>query len=298
MAEFDVFVVGGAGIDTVVRVPELPLPRCDSLGVPPIEQYVAHTGNGVALGCHRLGLRTHFADVIGADPEGERLLAAYAEAGLSFNHRTHPSGTRRSVNLVDDHGRRLSLHDSRHPADMTVDPALYRPVFGRARHVHVSIMNWARHVLAEAVEAGVPTSTDLHDWDGRNDYHRDFAHGADLVFVSTAALGDRTEDTAREILAAGRARAVVAMAGGDGSHLVLPDRPVVHVPVATVPGGRVVDTNGAGDSYVAGFLYAHLAGEDWVSCASAGSAAGAHACATPGTHTSFITADELARVWP
>ncbi|MCM2579536.1 carbohydrate kinase family protein [Streptomyces meridianus] len=296
MAEFDVFVVGGAGIDTVVRVPELPFALCDSVGVPPIESYVAHTGNGVALGCHRLGLRTHFADVIGADPEGDRVLAAYAEAGLSFDHRTHPSGTRRSVNLVDDRGRRPSFYDGRHPLDMSVDPDLYRPVFGRTRHVHVSIMNWARHALAEAVEAGMSTSTDLHDWDGRNDYHRDFAHGADLVFVSTAALGDRVEETALGILAKGRARVVIATAGGEGSYLVLPDRPVVHVPVAAVPGGRVVDTNGAGDSYVAGFLYAHLAGENWASCARAGSAVGAYACATAGTRTSFVTAEELARM--
>ncbi|WP_461036503.1 carbohydrate kinase family protein [Streptomyces mayteni] len=291
--QFDMFVIGGVGVDTIVRVPELPLPVRDSIMVPPIERYVAHTGNGVALGCHHLGLRTHLADVIGADYEGELITESYARIGLSFDHRIHPSGTRRSVNLVDRHGHRLSLYDARHPVGMAVDPDLYRPALGRAGHVHVSIMDWARHALAEAVAARVPTSTDLHDWDGESEYHRDFAYGADLVFVSTAALGDRTEDVARAILAKGRAAAVVAMAGGEGSHLALPGQPLRRLPAAPVPGGRVVDTNGAGDSYVAGFLYARLGGADWPTAMRAGSAAGAHACATAGTHTSFITEEEL-----
>jgi hypothetical protein len=40
------------------------------------------------------------------------------------------------------------------------------------------------NALADAVAAGVTTSTDLHDWDGENPYHRAFALGADIVFVS------------------------------------------------------------------------------------------------------------------
>ncbi|ONK11961.1 carbohydrate kinase family protein [Streptomyces sp. MP131-18] len=292
--ELDVFVVGGTGVDTIVRVPRLPLPERETIMVPPIERYVAHTGNGVAFGCHHLGLRTHLADVIGADPEGDQVRGAYAAAGLSFDHRTHPSGTRRSVNLVDPNGRRVSLYDGRHPVGMTVDPGLYRPALARTRHVHASLADWARHALAEAAGAGPSTSTDLHDWDGVQDYHRDFAYGADLVFISTSALGGRTEETARDILARGRAEAVVAMAGADGSYLALPGGPLRHLPAATVP-GPVVDTDGAGDAYVAAFLHGRLAGKDWRASMRAGSVAGAHACLTAGTHTSFITAEELAR---
>ncbi|WP_231950587.1 carbohydrate kinase family protein [Allokutzneria albata] len=291
--DLDVLVVGGVGVDTIVRVPELPLPMRDSIMVPPIEQYLAHTGNGVALGCHHLGLRTHFADVIGEDAEGAKVLETYASVGLSFAHVTHPSGTRRSVNLVDKRGNRLSLYDGRHPFEMEVGPELYRPAIGRARHVHVSIMNWARHALADAVAAGVTTSTDLHDWDGENEYHQDFAYGADLVFVSTSALDDRVEEVTSDILDRGRARAVIAMAGGEGSYLRLPGQPLKHVPPVPLAPEEVVDTNGAGDSYVAGFLYAHLAGRSWDEAVRAGSFAGAHAVRTAGTHTSFITGADL-----
>jgi hypothetical protein len=32
-------------------------------------------------------------------------------------------------------------------------------------------MNWARHLYKEEQDSGVTTSTDLHDWQGENDYH-------------------------------------------------------------------------------------------------------------------------------
>jgi sugar/nucleoside kinase (ribokinase family) len=297
--DVDVLVIGGAGVDTIVRVPALPLPVRDSITVPPIEDFAGHTGNGVALGCHTLGLRTEFADVIGDDDQGRLVRRTYERAGLPFTYRVHPGGTRRSVNLVDDKGRRLSLYDPRHSDDMHVEPSLYERAIHRARHVHVSIMGWARHALAAAVSAGRPTSTDLHDWDGEADHHRDFAHQADIVFVSAVALGDRADDTARGILRRGRAQAVVTMAGADGCRLAVRGEPVRVFPAVSLTGRPVVDTNGAGDSFVAAFLYAQLRGMAWEDAARVGTIAGAYACGSRGTHTSFADAGflhaELAR---
>lgn len=291
----DVLVVGGAGVDTIVRVPSLPLPMRDSIMVPPIEDFAAHTGNGVALGCHALGLSTEFVDVIGEDDQGRLVRRTYEEAGLPFRYTTHPSGTRRSVNLVDRQGNRLSLYDPRHPFEMEVDPALYRTAVRETRHVHVSIMPWAVHALAEAVAAGTPTSTDLHDWNGKDDYHRGFADQADIVFVSASDLGDRADAVAAEIIDRGRAQAVVVMAGAAGCRLTVRGEPVRAIPAVTLPDRPVVDSNGAGDSFVAAFLYARLRGDSWETAARAGAIAGAYACGTAGTHTSFIDATTLER---
>ena len=288
----DVFVVGGTGIDVIVRVPDLPLPAADSVSVPPIRSYVGHTGSGVALGCHALGLRTLLADVLGDDPEGATVRAAFAGRGVEFRPAVDPAGTRRAVNLVDRTGRRLSLYDGRDPAG-PVDPALWNAGIARARHVHVSIMDWARHALADAVAAGRSTSTDLHDWDGEAAHHRDFAYGADLVFVSAAALGDRVDAVLADILARGRARVAVAMDGARGSRLAVRGGPVVAVPPVALPDRPVLDSNGAGDAYVAGFLRTVLAGGSWERAAAAGSVAGAYACGSAGTHTGLIDAAGL-----
>lgn len=293
MGDVDVLVVGGAGIDTIVPVPGLPLPVVDSLPVPPIRSYVGNTGNGVALGCLALGLRTLFVDVIGDDPEGARIRDHYAAAGLEFRAVTSPGGTRRSVVLVDREGRRLSLYDGREPAGAVVDRSLWTDGIARARHVHVSIMDWARPALAEATAAGRTTSTDLHDWDGEAEHHRDFAYGADYVVLSAAALGDRVDAVLADILARGRASVAVATDGARGSRLAVPGRPVVAIPAVSLPGRPVVDSNGAGDSYVAAFLRTVLAGGSWERAAAAGSVAGAYSCGTAGTHTSFLDAAGL-----
>jgi acarbose 7IV-phosphotransferase len=135
----------------------------------------------------------------------------------------HPSGTRRAVNLVTPDGSRLSLYDPRPLVDLAGDRSLWRDGIGRARHVLVTIMAWAAPALADAVSAGRSTSTDLHDWDGENPHHRPFALGADLV-------------------------------------LFVRDADPVLVPAVTLAARPAVDSNGAGDAYVAAHLSAWLAG--------------------------------------
>ncbi|HEY4571117.1 MAG TPA: carbohydrate kinase family protein [Kribbella sp.] len=289
--ELDVLVIGGVGVDTIVRVPSLPPADVDTVAVDPIQSYLGHTGHGVALGCHLLGLNSALVDVIGDDPEGARIRATYRELGLPLRFALHPSGTRRSVNLVAPDGRRLSLYDARHPTGLRVDPNLWRPLIPRAEHVHVSIMDFARDALGDAIAADRSISTDLHDWDGRNDYHKDFATASDIVFVSTSAL---PSDGIDWIFANGRAEVVVAMAGSDGSYLHVRNEPVRHLPAIDFPDRPVVDTNGAGDAYVAAFLARYLDGVPWYDAALAGSIAGAWACGSPGTHTDLITAEQLA----
>jgi acarbose 7IV-phosphotransferase len=293
MKETDVLVIGGAGIDTVVSVDTLPLPFRDSIHVGPILDYVGHTGNGVALGCHALGLRVKFVDFIGDDDQGRQILRRYEDAGLDFQYLIHDCGTRRSVNLVDSNGRRLSLYDGRHPAGLRMPQDFYRPALAKARHVHVSIMDWARHAYDDARELGVTISTDLHDWDGTTDFHRDFAYRSDIVFLSMASIRGRHEAAMADILAKGRTSAVVVTAGGEGSYLLARNADaIVHFRCADV-GRAVVDTNGAGDSFVAAFLSGYLERLPWWECMRRGAIGGAYACSWHGTHERFVTRSML-----
>jgi sugar/nucleoside kinase (ribokinase family) len=288
---YDVLVVGGAGVDTIVRVPALPLPLADSYFVPPIKDYVAHTGNGVALGLHHLGVRTKFVDFLGDDEQARAILDAYARQGLDFSHAVSPTGTPRSVNLVDPFGRRLSLYDGRHPADLRLPRDLWLPLAEQSRHVHLSITNVNRDMFDDLERLGRSVSTDLHDWDGVADHHREYAYRADLVFLSAANLTDRSTVIA-DIFARGRAQVVIATDGGDGSYLVERGGAERHHPAAPLP-GPMVDSNGAGDAFVSGFLARWLAGAPFDECQYAGSVAGAFACVTEGTHSAFLTAREL-----
>jgi sugar/nucleoside kinase (ribokinase family) len=295
MRDIDILVVGGVGVDTIVRVPSLPLALADSIHVPAVRDYVAHTGNGVALGSHALGRATKLIDFIGADPQATQILARYAERGLDFSYLVHPSGTRRSVNLVDPSGRRLSLYDGRHPDDLRMPREFYLPLLERARHMHLSIMPWARELYDDALRLGVTVSTDLHDWNGTNSYYHDFAYRSDIVFLSAANLKGEHERVMRDILAQGRAGVVVAMAGASGSYLLTRADPELRFAGVAGLGRPIVDSNGAGDAYVSAFLAGHAEGLPLAECMALGAVSGEYTCGIDGTAEGFLSRTELAQ---
>jgi sugar/nucleoside kinase (ribokinase family) len=291
---YDVLVIGGSGVDTIVRVDELAIPASDSTSVPPIRDYVAHTGTGVALGFHALGLATKFLDFIGEDEHGDLVRARYTAAGLDFSHLPAPAGTPRSVNLVDRQGRRFSFYDGRHPADLRLPPEFYRPYLALARHVHVSGPGIAQDLLDDVRAAGLAVSTDVHAWDGEADWAKTYAYGADLVFMSAATVGAAGAPALlRRVLEQGRARIAVATDGADGCWAATRDEPEArHFPAQTAP-GPVVDTNGAGDAFVTAFVATWLDGRPLDDCVQAGQTSGAFACTHLGTHERLITRPEL-----
>lgn len=289
----DVLVVGGSGVDTVVRVDSLPVPLADSVGVGPILEYAGHTGGNVALGLRNLGLSVKFLDFVGDDWPGRRVTDRLTEGGIDYETLVSPAGTRRAVNLVDKTGRRMSFFDARDPDDLRMPRDFYLPHLERARHVHLSLTNFARYLYDDIAGLGVPVSTDLHDWDGLADYQREFAYRSDLVFLSASGASARIASVMREILREGRAEAVIATAGAGGSYVMEREGSRTPRPIpATAPPGPVVDSNGAGDAYLCGFLYGRLDGRSLEECGRLGALAGAHACTGEGD-ASLIGLDAL-----
>ncbi|MET8351750.1 MULTISPECIES: PfkB family carbohydrate kinase [unclassified Micromonospora] len=277
----DLLVIGGLGVDVRVRVPALPLPAADSHIVEPIELRIGNTGAGVALAGRALGLRVRVVDTLGADPAGDLVRAALTRAGVPAVLAEDPAGTRRSVNLVDPGGRRMSLYDPRGWRGASPFlPTELAELVRNARHVHLSIMDWMVPLLPTvraALPAGVALSTDLHDWDGANPYHRPFAEVAGLILVSGVRLADRAVP-----LAGGLApRTVVVTRGADGAELYPGDGTAVPVPPATQP-GPVVDSNGAGDAFAAGLIAGRLRGRPLADAARYAARVAAAACTHDG----------------
>lgn len=117
-SEYDVVVVGGSGVDTIVRVDALPVPLADSVMVGPIQEWAGQTGGNVALGARALGLDVALLDCIGDDPTGALVRERLAEGDVEFHPLISAAGTRRAVNLVDAKGRRMSFYDARDPAEL------------------------------------------------------------------------------------------------------------------------------------------------------------------------------------
>ncbi|ROO88969.1 sugar/nucleoside kinase (ribokinase family) [Actinocorallia herbida] len=281
----DVLVVGGAGVDTIVRVERFPAEAVDSVMAPGIADHAGHTGAGVALGCAALGLGARLVEFLGDDPQGDLVRRRLARGGVVLS-ALPASRTRRAVNFVDSAGRRMSFYDGEDTPEMRVSKEVMGGLLRGARHVHVSIMDFARHVYP--LLEGVSTSTDLHAWDGEAAYQEDFAYSSDLVFLSAASLGRRTPDVMRRVLDRGRAHTVIATDGAAGGMYLTREAPEVR-PYAPATGAPAVDSNGAGDAFVSGFLYARLNALPLETALRYGAVAGHHACTSQGTHADPIT---------
>jgi fructokinase len=266
--DLDVLCLGEALVDLL---PERrgPLEEC--------ERFEVCSGGApanVATGLARLGLRVGFSGVVGDDPFGRllarRLGAEGVECHLRFA-RERPTGL--WFVALDARGERSFFSpNARFSADKLLAPGdVDRALLARARWLHVGS---SAHVLPEgqaalgaavaaARELGVLVSFDpnvrLHLWDDVAPLRRLCAEVLpSCTFVKLAddeaqlCTGESDPGRAAErLVEMGVAIACVTL--GAGGALVRHGAEVVSVAAERV---EVVDTTGAGDGFVAGFLAA------------------------------------------
>ncbi|CAJ1338543.1 unnamed protein product [Effrenium voratum] len=133
-----------------------------------------------------------------------------------------------------------------------------------------------------AVKAGVPVIQDV------GGEERDFsdAHLKRLTYIcpnetELERLTGMPTSTQEEVVAAAKSlqkrgvKNVLCTLGADGAVLVGPDGSVLRQPGIAVPGGKVVDTTGAGDCFRAAFAVAMVEGKPLEECLKFAAAAGA-----------------------
>jgi sugar/nucleoside kinase (ribokinase family) len=224
------------------------------------------TSAGKGLHLADLGVDVTLHALLGADDDGRRVSAALAAAGVRVE--AYPSErTERHANLMTAAGERVSLYLAT-PSAASVG-TLDR-VEGALADADIAVVDLSevgvaivRRRLTGA--AGAPIWTDLHDYDGSAEFHEPFLRAADVVFMNDDATDDPwslmqscLDRGPRLAVCTLGARGAVALAASG-------ERATVEaVPV------DVVDTNGSGDAFFAGFLAASLSGEDVDGCLAAG----------------------------
>jgi sugar/nucleoside kinase (ribokinase family) len=178
---------------------------------------------------------------------------------------------------MDPDGRRVSIY-LQLPAPVE-EPAGARLVaaMSQARALVMDLSTRSRALLETARDTGVPIWTDLHDYDGTAEFHRPWLEAADYVFMNDDGLPEPL-DFMHGVVDRARARLVVCTLGSRGAVAVDGDHRVHEVPA--VPVAEVVDTNGAGDAFMAGCLSAVLDGGDVTRALTAGAAQAVRALST------------------
>jgi len=255
----DVLVAGPVSWNEIIHLDALPDAVPHTVFANRSYRTVGGTSAGKALNLAALGRRVLLRTVLGDDDAGRSASGALAVPGLEVAAASASDGrTERHLNLMGAGSQRLSVY-LHAPSDVpTTDPGWDRTLaaVGEARAVVVDLAPHAQPLLAEAARRGVPVWADVHDWDGRSAFHRPWVDAAAYLFLSSERL-PRYRALMSERVAAGT-RLVVCTHGADGATALGADGRWHEVDA--VPVDRVVDTNGAGDGFVAGFVDATLDG--------------------------------------
>lgn len=262
----------------MIQVPDLPRGGSQTLFATGSHEAVGSSGAGKAL-----NLRARDVDValwcrLGEDAPGDRVREELVAAGVELLVEADPAGTMQHTNLMAPAGGRVSVFVTTGSLQAPVGEPWRSRLLERARQadlVAVTIFEQARSLLAPLRQAGVPLWVDVHDYDGHQDYHRDFVEAATFLQLSSVSLPD-WRSFAQDRLSRGT-EVVVVTHGADGASVLTEQG---WTQVSAVPAVEVVDVNGAGDAFFAGFATGWIAGLEAGECGRRGAERAAAAVAS------------------
>jgi sugar/nucleoside kinase (ribokinase family) len=312
--DIDMLVVGEINPDIVVGDPD-PVPAFGE-----VERLVASIGLTVgsssaifACGAARLGLRTAFVGVVGADPFGRFMLEAMAARGVDVSACTIDPDRPTGATVILTSGRDRAMLTAMGTIGALEVDTIPVDMQDRTRHLHSGcffLQETSRDRLpaffATARARGVTTSFDTN-WDpsGRWDGVAEMLGACDVFLPNEAeacriARRDDVDEAARELVRMGAADRtdggpiVAVKLGAKGAIAAGPEGVIVRQAAMPVD---PVDTTGAGDSFNAGFLRAWLDGGSLADALRLGVVCGALSTRAQGGVDGQPTLDEASRAW-
>lgn len=251
-----------------------------------MEQSLGGNGANTSYTLGMLGVAVRLLGRIGDDSFGEQVFSILKSGGVELSGVVRsPIPTAASVCVVNGEGARLFLHRVGSSAEVFAEPVEFTParVEGMS-HFHLAnpfalpgMRTRAWESLARARQAGLTTSLDT-GWDARGRWLEEIAPCLpyiDLLFLNQdearMLTGSADPEAAAGYLRRLGALDVVVKLGAEGCAVITSDSS------ARYPGFKVetVDTTGAGDCFVGGFLAGLSEGAAYPEAARLANAVGA-----------------------
>jgi fructoselysine 6-kinase len=253
-------------------------PRVAAVGDNCIDVYTdlaqsAVGGNALNVAVHlrRLGSESEYLGAVGADDDGRRVLRALEGQGVRHQRVQIEAGqTAISELALDARGERIVVSE-RFGVCAGYAPEADDIEYVRSfDHVHCANLTWFSAVAEALMARSVSFSFDFAVTLSSTHFR-----GLEIAFLGSEVPPEdgRTAALARAAVSRG-ARLAVVTCGPYGSLAFDGERIVTTAPASS----KIVDTCGAGDSYIAAFIYSKLGGATLRECMRAGAEAAAETC--------------------
>ena len=292
---FDVVAIGENSVDVLVTLPEWPGPDAklavDGLAMVPGGQVAT-----AAVACAKLGARTRYLGVVGADPWGGIVRTAFEAAGVDARLIVRDGApTRSAVVLVDEAGRRTIL--GHRDARLALRESEIDEVWLSSARVLMIDATDVPAALAAATKARRAGLAVMLDVDRPGPAADSLIAVSDIVITSAdfpqahtgcPSLGAALDELERRH----RPAVLIATLGAEGAIARAGGEEIVVGP----PAVDVIDTTGAGDAFRGAFAASWIAlGEaaELAELVRRAVIAGALSCRAVGAQTALPSLTEL-----
>lgn len=257
-----VFISGGASYNSVITLDEFPQAIPQTIHNCDFNETIGNTGAGKALTLSKLGFKTTFHSLLGDDSFGGKVSSFLQEPNLDFIKDLDPKGTERHLNIMNSRGERISIFMNPSSDKPEIDYSKFEKEVKNAIYIVVNIANYCRNILPICKQLNKEIWTDLHDYDGKNEYHQDFIAAADYIFLSSDNLPNYKPFMLQQI--ENGKKLVVCTHGKGGATAYTKEGGWIETPI--IDAYKMTNANGAGDSFFSGFLYGFSKGYDTKKC--------------------------------
>lgn len=261
-----ILVLGGTSFDSIISLKNLPNPEPQTIHYAPFHETIGSTGAGKGLNLTKLNVKNTLHSIIGQDVYGDKIVNTLEADGVNFIYDIDPKGTERHVNLMDEHGGRISIFITQSSYELPLNMVRLEEEIKSCDIVVLNILGYTKQLIPLIKKYNKPVWTDLHDYTVGNPYHEEFIDIADYVFVSSDNMKDY-KPIMEKWIEKGK-ELVVCTHGKDGSTALTKDNRWIETPI--IKDYKFKDANGAGDSFFSGFLYYYLKDKSIDECLKAG----------------------------
>lgn len=266
-----ILVIGVSSYDTLIYVDNLATQKEDAaLWAKKVAYSIGGTGAGKALALSVLGAKTSLATDIGNDEVRDKILSFLRQEEIELTILKADKSTTHT-NIMHGNGKRLSIFTSS-PQNVEYNLAV-EELIASSDAIFLNINDYCRKYIPIIKKENKTIVVDIHDYTLGNEYHQEFIDAADILFASGVNIIEQEQFLNNYI----KGKELVIITNGDkGSIAIDKNNKIYHQESYNVK--DLVDTNGAGDSYSAGFVFKYIKTESVEESLKFASICGALAC--------------------